>query len=1084
MILTKSKVSSIDLDFEIEGKIKSGKLDELLLIVPTNRKIRYLKKDIINETPQKAAGKINLETIGTFSTKLLFADASASVKVLSEPAAVVLLKQSFQECKLNYFSNYKSEIPAGTLDRVMNVISEYKKHGVTPEMLKSEAENLIGSEKIKAEDIAKIYKKYQQKCSELFVKEIGDIYNELNIISKGEFEKRFGELYPEVNLIVIQGFDEFTNPEIEIINSAAEIRNCELFLSLDYYEYNPLIFSHLDKCFKKLLSKNFKIINDLFAHPLNEFQSLIRENLFIRSKQNLPAGKTGAKDYSSIITKITALTREKEIELIAKEIKDLITEKNIEPHKICIGFNLIKKYSPVIRDVFTLYGIPFNLTDRYSLSTASPIIAMINFLEILENDFYYKNIFRALSGGFIRFSGINLSNLLKASVDLKIISGYENWCATLKDAFSKFIEEDEEKAEGNSFEKEIYKRAYDDIEKLYEILSPFDKKMTITEFHSNFMELIFKLNIPSRLVNGIEIDYPSGRQNVEENIKAVTVFLDTLHEMLELFNLEYREDQKFPLKFFLNHIRTLTSSARYNIKEKPGYGVQITTLNEIRGLQFDYLFIAGLCDGDLPTRYSPEIFFSGTYTRNESNHQTEERYHFYQSLCSWGKGLYLSSALQEERQELAESNFISEFRKLFRIYDKNEKNFSSAIYSKEELLVFAGENKAVLQDYLNQSLMSLGITLRDILDIQTIKKAIEINKQREDEPFGDSEYTGRLLQKLPIEAKEKLDEYKGKEYSISQLETYALCPYKYFAERVLRLKPPEEPTEDIEALEMGSLLHNILYEFYKDIRSKDIVLFDASASNFNYAEKTIFEIAKKIIDEANFNSPLTFYEKEKILGINGDKKNSILYKFLEAERDNADGFTPEFFEISFGNTQKFMQRGVAYTGKKYFKTGAPADSSEEDFKAGEIKVKGKIDRIDIDMQNKKFKVVDYKLGGRKPNAEDLQSGVSLQLPLYMYAAKILINAKLDKDFDPAGAEIYSLKFKEGKFGKSEIRTNPRKRLSAREIKNLIETCLNSVEKYVEAITRGEFNLTTLKDREIKVCRFCQFKPICRIQEVN
>ena len=50
-------------------------------------------------------------------------------------------------------------------------------------------------------------------------------------------------------------------------------------------------------------------------------------------------------------------------------------------------------------------------------------------------------------------------------------------------------------------------------------------------------------------------------------------------------------------------------------------------MNEIRGLNFDYLFISGLCDGDFPTRYSPEIFFSGAYVKSEIYHQTEERYH-------------------------------------------------------------------------------------------------------------------------------------------------------------------------------------------------------------------------------------------------------------------------------------------------------------------------------------------------------------------------------------------------------------------------------------------------------------------------
>ena len=134
-----------------------------------------------------------------------------------------------------------------------------------------------------------------------------------------------------------------------------------------------------------------------------------------------------------------------------------------------------------------------------------------------------------------------------------------------------------------------------------------------------------------------------------------------------MFEIEYGAEQKFNLKYFLNNIRTAVTSSRYNIKEKSGYGVQITTLNEIRGLKFDYLFIAGMCDGDLPTRFTPEIFFSGSFARGELRHQTEERYHFYQSLCSWNKVLYLSYPLQEERQELVESNFLKSLKHFLKL---------------------------------------------------------------------------------------------------------------------------------------------------------------------------------------------------------------------------------------------------------------------------------------------------------------------------------------------------------------------------------------------------------------------------------
>ncbi|MEJ2617497.1 MAG: PD-(D/E)XK nuclease family protein, partial [Ignavibacteriaceae bacterium] len=514
------------------------------------------------------------------------------------------------------------------------------------------------------------------------------------------------------------------------------------------------------------------------------------------------------------------------------------------------------------------------------------------------------------------------------------------------------------------------------------------------------------------------------------------------------------------------------SSTRYNIKEKSGYGIQVTTLNEIRGLKFDYLFIAGLCDGDLPTRYTPEIFFSGSFVKNELRHQTEERYHFYQSLCSFSKGLYLTTPMQDDKQEFVESNFLNEVSKHFHVINKDEKDFLNAVYSKEELLKYIGRALTKNPDEVIRIREKIA---DNSIPFDRIQSSVSVDKVRTNEPFGDSEYTGSIYNELPETAGEKLEKYKDKEYSISQLETYAKCPYKYFAERVLRLKPLEEPSEEIEALEMGSLLHNILYEFYKKIKAKGIIISKASDKDFNYARQILFRIAEEQINQGNFNSPLTFYEKEKILGINGKQENSILDLFLKTEREKSENFIPEFFEEAFGGL---------YSGKRNMK----GKNFVQELKAGNIKIRGKIDRIDMDKSGKTFEVVDYKLSGKRPNRDELYEGLSLQLPLYMYAAKELINAQLEKDFNPDVPKIYSLKFKEGEFGKIAVNLGLKKNSPPDEknevLNKLIKECLVSVEKFVNAIIAGKFNLTSLKDRENKVCRYCSFKAICRIQEIN
>ena len=160
MILTKQKIDKIDIDFLINDKLSKGEINEVLIIVPTKRKIRYLTRELISFSPGKSVSGLKIETIGSFAEKLI-TEIEGKVNLISEEASVLLLNHSFNRVKLKYFSQYKSQIPFGTLERVKNVISEYKRHGITPDRLKKEAENLSGGEKLKALDIAKVYDDYQ-----------------------------------------------------------------------------------------------------------------------------------------------------------------------------------------------------------------------------------------------------------------------------------------------------------------------------------------------------------------------------------------------------------------------------------------------------------------------------------------------------------------------------------------------------------------------------------------------------------------------------------------------------------------------------------------------------------------------------------------------------------------------------------------------------------------------------------------------------------------------------------------------------------------------------------------------------------
>ena len=99
---------------------------------------------------------------------------------------------------------------------------------------------------------------------------------------------------------------------------------------------------------------------------------------------------------------------------------------------------------------------------------------------------------------------------------------------------------------------------------------------------------------------------------------------------------------------------------------------------------------------------------------------------------------------------------------------------------------------------------------------------------------------------------------------------------------------------------------------------------------------------------------------------------------MEEERNNTDGFKPEYFEMSFGQ----------FKNQK--------DDEVNEMLIGEVKVRGKIDRVDVKSDENTNKVIDYKLSGKRPAKKDLENGLSLQLPLYLYASKKMIEAELEK----------------------------------------------------------------------------------------
>jgi ATP-dependent helicase/nuclease subunit B len=634
------------------------------------------------------------------------------------------------------------------------------------------------------------------------------------------------------------------------------------------------------------------------------------------------------------------------------------------------------------------------------------------------------------------------------------------------------------------FSKEFQsnQKALNDFILIENLLQRFSSDMTPIQFQSNLKTLLDELNVSQNILGnlktGINDSIAYQLEQVEKDARAYQKFLNVLGELLDIFSIQNESSTPHPLKFYIEQLKTSISQTRYNIRQKYGYGVYVTSLEETRGLEFDIMFIAGLVDGEFPPVYQPEIFFSQTrQNKKEKYHLTENRYLFYQCITNFKNKLFVTFPKKDGDIELVPSSFIDSFLKIINCNDWRKElpsELDKTIYSEEELLIRIGRNSGVGIRY------PLEIKLKEsiLTTIQHIFHTIEIEKGRlkKDEKL---EYKGLIFNKLKPAALKNLESLKQKTYSISQLEKYAGCPFKYFVDQILYLNIVKELEEGITALEKGTILHEVLFKFYIDRRSEGLPpLFDCSEIEFQQAVENLIALTQEKLNTLPESDLFTFLVKELLLGT--PTTRGIIHEFLDNERNRKLEVKPSYFEVPIGKRIGGRQN----TDNILF--------SEEVVQVVKVKIRGKVDRIDV--SNNHFTVIDYKTGSDIPTIDDIRSGLSLQLPIYLYVIELLISKKLQMQLSPAAGLYYILKSSiDEQFGLSNkeldgVGFNLNKKRKGFvdndvQLRKIINESIKFVNEYVEAISRGAFPVAT-EENMIKACKYCEFDKICRKQTLT
>lgn len=332
--------------------------------------------------------------------------------------------------------------------------------------------------------------------------------------------------------------------------------------------------------------------------------------------------------------------------------------------------------------------------------------------------------------------------------------------------------------------------------------------------------------------------------------------------------------------------------------------------------------------------------------------------------------------------------------------------------------------------------------------------------------------------------------YGGIKCSATRIENYYKCPFRHFLDYGIKAEEERDYTND--KLDIGTYMHLAL-----DIFTKTLI---SDKADIKIISET--EVEKRMITAAE--SAAHRHDNAKLVK---DERFAVQYKILAAELINT--------------AQRIR--------KHFLGTGASIYSCEQEFtdyiigtEHGDIIIRGMIDRIDL--AGDYFRIVDYKSSITKFSLDDFAGGISLQLPIYIAAAKKIMGEtaggslpsggyymRIGDVFKDSDKEVvkaarmtgislddeqvlgdFNTVLSDGNFnatdqgltksGKLNIR-GKNKFFAKDELGILLEHANDMIKSAAEDIYCGGNSITPLaKKTKLEACEYCAYSAVCMFNE--
>ena len=274
--------------------------------------------------------------------------------------------------------------------------------------------------------------------------------------------------------------------------------------------------------------------------------------------------------------------------------------------------------------------------------------------------------------------------------------------------------------------------------------------------------------------------------------------------------------------------------------------------------------------------------------------------------------------------------------------------------------------------------------------------------------------------------------------SVSRLETFLNCPFKFFAAHVLRLEEEPEDQPIQTPLERGRFLHDLWERFFTEWQRRGYGRIDPDRLS---DARTLFgEICEEAL--ALLSPVEAALERHKLLG--SAISPGIAHRVLAMEASRRDRIEERLLEFPLEGRFELRTR------------------------AGEVRlipINAKADRIDV-LEGRRLRVIDYK----SKNTPDPK--LALQLPVYAHLAREVLQAKRGGYWSLDEAMYVSF---EG--DRAVVTLKPAK---GESLDTLIADAQDRLIDALDRIAEGHFPPQPVKK---SLCGPCGYRTVCRLEYV-